>query len=150
MSAGAARITREAIDAAALIAEVGAASDGAVLLFLGVVRDRNDGRAVDHLEYDAYAPMAEKTLGDIVAEARERWEVGEVRVVHRVGRLELGEASVAIAVASPHRDGAYQASRYVIEELKRRAPIWKREGYVEGDRAWLPGADPAAMGSADA
>ena len=144
-----ARITRDAIDSARLLAEVGAASDGAVLLFRGIVRNQNEGRPVDHLDYDAYVQMAEKTLAEIVSEARERWEVGEVRVVHRIGRLEIGEASVAIAVASPHRDGAYQASRYVIEELKRRAPIWKREGYVDGESEWLPGTDPVALEQVD-
>lgn len=145
----AASVTREPIDAARILAEVGTASDGAMLLFLGIVRNRNEGRPVDHLDYDAYVQMAEKTLAEIVDEARARWEVGEVRVVHRIGRLEIGEASVAIAVASPHRDGAYQASRYVIEELKRRAPIWKREGYLDGESEWLAGSDPVPAERAD-
>ena len=74
--------------------------------------------------------------------ARERWSTGAISVVHRVGRLEVGEASVAIVVASPHRDAAYQASRYIIEELKQRVPVWKKEGYVDGERAWLDGATP--------
>ena len=92
--------------------------------------------------FEAFAPMAERVLDEIVAEARERWETGSMAVVHRVGRLEIGEASVAIAVAAPHRGDAYAASRYVIEELKKRAPIWKREGYLDGESEWLGGASP--------
>lgn len=147
--AGTCRIIRDPIDAAALLARSTAPSDGAALLFLGVVREQNEGRAVSHLEYEAYAPMAERVLGEIVAEARARWETGEIAVVHRVGRLEIGEASVAIVVAAPHRGDAYEASRYVIEQLKQRVPIWKREGYLEGDSEWLGGHWPEpAAGSA--
>jgi molybdopterin synthase catalytic subunit len=98
---------------------------------------------VGHLEYSAFAPMAERVMREIAEEAAERWETGDIAVVHRVGRLELGEASVAIAVASPHRDAAYQASRYIIEELKRRVPVWKKEGYLDGEQEWLPGNRPA-------
>jgi molybdopterin synthase catalytic subunit len=141
-----ASITREPIDAAALLASVPSASDGAVLLFLGVVRDHNQGRAVSALEYQAYEPMAAAELERIVAEAGERWAVGGISAAHRVGALKIGEASVAIAVASPHREEAYAASRYVIEELKRRLPVWKREGYLDGEREWVPGHDPAAVG----
>jgi molybdopterin synthase catalytic subunit len=153
VAAGYCRVTRDAIDAGALIAAVTAPSDGAVLLFWGVVRNHHESRAVSHLEYDAYTEMAEAKLAEIVGEARARWPVGEIAVVHRLGRLEIGEASVGIAVASPHRAEAYEASRYVIEELKRRVPIWKREGYVEGESRWLggemplPEADAAARAS---
>src|SRR5690606_24973992 len=101
------------------------------------------GREVSHLEYTAFSDMAERVLGQIAREARDRWETGAIAVEHRIGPLQLGEVSVAIAVASPHRDAAYQASRYIIEELKRRVPIWKREGYVDGDSEWLPGHSPA-------
>jgi molybdopterin synthase catalytic subunit len=142
VSVSAFRITREPIDAAALLREVVAPSDGAALLFWGVVRDEHEGRAVSHLEYEAYAPMAEAKLAEIAAEARARWNTGEIAVVHRVGRLEVGEASVAILVASPHRAEAYEASRYVIEELKQRVPVWKREGYVDGASEWVPGFTP--------
>jgi molybdopterin synthase catalytic subunit len=135
-------VTRDALDASALLAGVPSASDGAVLLFWGIVRDRNEGRPVAHLEYDAYAAMAETVLREIVEEARARWAIGGAAVAHRVGRLEVGEASVAIAVASPHRAEAYAASRYVIEELKKRVPIWKREVYADGDEQWLRGRAP--------
>jgi molybdopterin synthase catalytic subunit len=142
------RLTREPIDTASLLASAPASSDGAVLLFLGVVRDLNEGRAVGHLEYDAYEPMAERLLAEIVREAMERWDTGMIYVTHRVGRLEIGEASVAILVAAPHRADAYSASRYVIDEIKKRVPIWKREGYVEGESEWLPGNTPGAFAGA--
>lgn len=149
MTATRCRVTPDPIDGQALLAETVSPSDGAALLFLGVVRNHNDGQEVAHLEYDAYVEMATGTLEAIVAEASDRWETGEMRVVHRVGRLEIGEASVAIAVASPHRHAAYSASRYIIEELKKRAPIWKREGYVAGESVWLAGHEPAASGSVE-
>lgn len=141
--APACRVTADPIDVAALLASVPSPSDGAVLLFVGVVRDENDGRSVASLEYEAYAEMAERKMREIADEARARWSVGDVALVHRVGRLEIGEASVAIAVASPHRAEAYEASRYLIEQLKRRVPVWKREGYVEGETRWVPGFTPA-------
>jgi molybdopterin synthase catalytic subunit len=145
MPAAVARVTREPIEAAALIAAVASPEDGAVLLFWGIVRNRNEGRAVSHLEYDAYAEMAEAKLAEIVREAQEWWPVGCIAVVHRIGLLQIGEASVGIAVASPHRAEAYEASRYVIEELKRRVPIWKKEGYLEGESEWLLGCAPRLM-----
>ena len=135
-------VTDQPLDAARLLADSLSAEDGAALLFWGVVRNENDGRAVDHLEYHAYAEMAERMMRTIGEEAVERFGVGGVRIVHRVGRLEIGEASVAIAVAAPHRGEAYEASRYVIEELKRRVPVWKREGYVDGETGWVPGFQP--------
>lgn len=144
------RITDRPIDAAALLAGCATHADGAALLFVGVVRDRNEGREVGHLEYSAFSAMAEKVMEEIAGEAAARWETGRIAVVHRIGRLELGEASVAIAVASPHRDAAYQASRYIIEELKRRVPIWKKEGYREGESEWLPGHTPAEAEEAPA
>jgi molybdopterin synthase catalytic subunit len=144
------RITDLPIDAAALLAECTTHADGAALLFVGVVRDRNEGREVGHLEYSAFSAMAERVMEEIAGEAAARWETGRIGVVHRIGRLELGEASVAIAVASPHRDAAYQASRYIIEELKRRVPIWKREGYLEGESEWLSGHAPSEVEEAPA
>ena len=93
------------------------------------------------------APVARLLLlREIVAEARARWETGEVAVVHRIGRLEIGETSVAIAVAAPHRAEAYEASRYIIEELKKRVPVWKREGYLDGESEWLMGTVPQPAG----
>jgi molybdopterin synthase catalytic subunit len=139
-----AAITREPIDGARLLGDSLSPDDGAALLFWGVVRNVNDGRPVSHLEYHAYADMAERMMHRIAEEAISRFGVGDVRIVHRVGKLAIGEASVAIAVASPHRGEAYEASRYVIEELKKRVPIWKREGYVEGESEWVAGFAPQA------
>jgi len=144
MAAAYAAVTSGPIDPARLLGDCLSPDDGAALLFWGVVRNQNEGRPVSHLEYSAYAEMAERMMRRIGEEAIARFGVGEVRVAHRVGTLAIGEASVAIAVASPHRAEAYEASRYVIEELKRRVPVWKREGYVDGESEWVPGFSAAA------
>jgi molybdopterin synthase catalytic subunit len=140
---GTCRVTPDPIDPAALLAAALAPSDGAALLFWGVVREEHGGRAVESLEYEAYAAMAERKLQQIADEARARWSTGAIHIVHRVGLLRVGDASVGIAVAAPHRGEAYEASRYCIEEIKRRVPVWKREGYVDGERTWVPGYAPA-------
>jgi molybdopterin synthase catalytic subunit len=125
------------IDPAALLVEVADNSTGATLLFLGTVREVNDGRGVTGIEYSAYRGMAERELADIAREAAERFRSEHIVIEHRLGTLELGEASVAIAVAHPHRGEAYEASRFVIEELKKRVPIWKLEHYIDGERSWV-------------
>jgi molybdopterin synthase catalytic subunit len=125
------------IEISALAGEVARASNGATVLFVGTVRDVNDGRAVTGMEYSAYRGMAERELADIGREASEQFGTWDIVVEHRLGPLELGEASVVIAVAHPHRAAAYAASRYVIEQLKRRVPIWKLEHYVDGTREWV-------------
>ncbi len=135
-------ITTEPIDVAAVLDAVGRPEDGAVLLFLGTVRNQNEGRRVSGVRYDAYVSMAERVLREIAGEAAERSGSDRVAVVHRIGELTIGEASVAIAVSSPHRAEAYEASRYVIEEVKRRLPVWKEERYVDGDARWLDGQVP--------
>jgi molybdopterin synthase catalytic subunit len=132
------------LSSATILAEVASASNGAVVLFIGTVRDENDGRAVSSIEYAAYVPMAERELAAIVGEACARFGTTDVVVEHRIGRLALGEASVVIAVAHPHRAAAYDGSRWVIEEIKRRLPIWKREEYVDGSREWVDPTGRAA------
>ena len=132
------------IDVAALVREVASTANGATVLFIGTVRDVNDGRPVTGMEYSAYKSMAEREMHDIAREASERFGTLDVVVEHRLGALELGEASVAIVVAHPHRGGAYEASRYVIEQLKRRVPIWKLEHYVDGTREWVDPTRQAA------
>jgi len=132
-----ARLVREPIDAIALIQQVSRTTNGAVLLFLGVVRDVNEGRAVTGIEYSAYDAMAARELTDIATEAGQRFGVSDIAVEHRVGELALEESSVGIAVAHPHRAAAYNASRWIIEEVKRRVPIWKREHYADGTREWV-------------
>ncbi|MFI5182787.1 MAG: molybdenum cofactor biosynthesis protein MoaE [Vicinamibacteria bacterium] len=136
------RLTREPIDLVALQAV--APHDGALCLFVGVVRNENGGRAVTHLEYEAYEEMAVSEMEAIEAETRRRWPVTDVRLVHRLGRMEIGDASVAVAVASPHRREAFEACRFAIDTLKRTAPIWKKEFYASG-AVWLdgPGQPPA-------
>jgi MoaE-MoaD fusion protein len=132
-------ITTAPLDVQALAAEVSADGDGAVVTFAGLVRNHNLGRRVLFLEYEAYEPLAVKALELIVREAREAWPDTRVAVHHRVGRLEIGEASVAIAAASAHRAKAYAACRYAIERVKQIVPIWKRE-HFEGGEVWLEGA----------
>ena len=119
-------------------------SDGAVVTFLGLVRNHNVGRRVQYLEYEAYEPLAVKTFERIADEVNTKWPGVRLALHHRVGRLEIGEASVAIAAASPHRAAAYAACRYTIERVKQVAPIWKREFFDGGD-VWIEGAvaDPA-------
>ncbi len=138
-----------AMDVTAIVAEVQRASNGATVLFVGTVRDVNDGRPVSGMEYTAYRAMAARELDAIAREASERFDTDDIVVEHRLGVLELGDASVVIAVAHPHRAEAYAASRYIIEQLKRRVPIWKLEHYADGTREWV-GADgtPAAAGVA--
>ena len=135
-----------AIDVSALMAEVTRTANGAMLLFVGTVRDVNNGRAITGMDYAAYTSMAERELADIVNEAAAKFDADDIIVEHRIGTLALGDASVAIAVAHPHRAPAYDASRYVIEQLKQRVPIWKLEHYTDGTREWV-GAHTRARGS---
>lgn len=125
------------LDVAALIAEVSDASCGATSVFLGCVREVNDGRAVTGIEYSAYRGMAEREMAAIAAEAQARFGVSRLVVEHRLGQLALGDVSVAIVAAHPHRAPALDATRFVIEELKRRVPVWKLEHYVDGTREWV-------------
>ena len=133
-------IVEHRIDACALLDEISRHRNGATLLFVGTVRDVHDGSPVTALDYSAYTDMAETELASIVLEASERWSTPDIVVEHRIGNLALGDASVAIAVAHPHRAEAYEASRYIIEELKRRLPVWKREHYVDGRSEWVNAA----------
>jgi molybdopterin synthase catalytic subunit len=132
-----AAIVDRPIDSCALLSEVAHTRNGATVLFVGTVRDTNDGAPVSGLDYSSYAGMAERELASIVLETAERWDTSDIAVEHRIGTLGLGEASVAIAVAHQHRAQAYEASRYIIEELKKRLPIWKREHYVDGRSEWV-------------
>ena len=142
------------IDTAAVLEEVSSHRNGAAILFVGTVRDVNDGRAVSGMEYSAYEAMAVQELQTIAAEAVAQFGTEDVVVEHRLGTLELGEASVAIAVAHPHRGRAFEAARFIIEELKARVPIWKLEHYLDGTREWVDptkaGADSSPTASARA
>lgn len=131
-------ITRKPIDLNALYARVTFSGAGAILLFSGVVRDNAQGKAVDHLEYEAYPEMAKQSMRDIIDEIRVRWADVRVAMAHRLGRLEIGEASLVIAVAAPHRPEAYAASRYAIERIKAIVPVWKKEFTLDGEH-WVEG-----------
>ena len=121
------------IDVGALISEAQRPDCGAIGTFIGTTRvDEGAGSSVEYLEYEAYRPMADRKLEEIGVEIRERWDVGHVTIVHRLGRVDPGEASVAIVVASPRRGPAFEASRYAIERIKEIVPIWKREVWSDG------------------
>lgn len=139
-----ARVTPEPIVPERVLEQVGAPEDGATLLFLGVVRNHADGRPVSGLHYEAYVEMAEGVLREIAREGAEILGTDRMAVAHRTGDLEVGDVSVAIAVSSPHRAEAYQASRYVMEEIKKRLPIWKKERYADGESEWVRGTRPPA------
>jgi len=131
-----AALVRTPIDLLAL--QGTAPADGALCLFVGVVRDHHQGRAVARLEYEAYEEMALPLMEKIAAETQARWAVTDVRIVHRLGRLEIGEASVAVVVTAPHRGAAFEACRHAIDTLKATVPIWKKEFYADG-AVWLEG-----------
>jgi molybdopterin synthase catalytic subunit len=133
-------VTRE-IDVAALMAETQSNEFGAVSVFVGTVRGVNDGRGVTAIDYSAYTSMAESELASIISEAEDRFGVSAIVVEHRVGALGIGDVSVAIVAAHAHRAPALDCTRYVIEEIKTRVPIWKREHYADGTREWI---DPTA------
>jgi molybdopterin synthase catalytic subunit len=132
-------VTSAPLDSEALVGVIDKKGDGAIVTFAGLVRDHNQGRQVQFLEYEAYEPLAIRALQRIVDEARELWPGAHVAVHHRLGRLEIGEASIVIAAASPHRADAFAACRYTIERVKQIVPIWKREHFDGGD-VWLEGA----------
>jgi molybdopterin synthase catalytic subunit len=137
-------VTSAPLDVTAAGAAVAGPRDGAIATFVGLVRDHNEGRRVLRLDYEAYAPLAVKTFDRIADEAAARWPEARIAIHHRVGRVEIGEPSVAVAAASPHRADAFAACRYAIERVKQVAPIWKHE-HCEGGDVWIEGAtaDPA-------
>jgi molybdopterin synthase catalytic subunit len=135
-------LSSSVLDLAALVGRVQSPSRGGIACFVGTVRDHHGGRSVVRLDYSAYEAMAEAECARIVAEAEARWPCA-IALEHRIGTLQVGDAAVAIAAASAHRDEAFAACRYVIEELKRRVPIWKREYFADGTVEWV---DPTRVG----
>lgn len=131
------KITDKIITGAEVQQAVVAPDAGAVVLFLGTVRNNTDGRPVHHLEYEAYPPMAEKKMAEIAQEISEKWGIHRVAMIHRVGKLQVGEVSVAVAVASPHRKDGFKACQYAMNRLKQIVPIWKREVWVDGEAEWV-------------
>lgn len=131
------KITSDEIELGDVVRAVEAGDAGAIVHFLGVVRNNTEGREVSYLEYEAYPPMAEKKMAEIAQEIHEKWGLDRVAMIHRVGRLEIGEVSVAVAVASPHRKEAFEACHYAMNRLKQIVPIWKREVWTDGEEEWV-------------
>ena len=130
-------LTHEPIDTAAILAQVASHDAGAVVLFLGTTREFTRGRRTESLDYECYPEMAAKKLTDLEAEARRRWPLTGCAIIHRVGHLNLGEASIAIAVSSPHRGIAFEAGQWLIDTIKQVVPIWKQENWSNGTSEWV-------------
>ena len=129
-------VTGDEIVADEVVGLVGSDRDGAVVVFHGVTRDHNEGRSVLWLEYEAYSPMAEDMMSQIISEMRGKWEIGDVAVCHRTGRVDIGETSMVLAVSAAHRRPAFESALYFIDRLKEVVPIWKKE-YFEGGEVWI-------------
>lgn len=146
-----AAIVRARIDTAAVLEKIKLGADGAALVFEGTVRNNSRGRKTLYLDYEAYEAMALQQMEDLAAQALEQFKIRDVVMVHRLGRLEIGETSVLIVVAAAHRGAAYEASRWLIDTLKRKVPIWKKEYFVDGavwaDGEPFPAEIPRAQGS---
>lgn len=137
-------LTEETIDVTDLLGSVCCPDAGAVVLFLGTVRERTGSRVTNSLDYECYPEMAEKKLDELKTEARGRWPLQECSIVHRLGHLGVGEVSVAVAVSSGHRRVAFEAGQWLIDRIKEVVPIWKKENYVDGTSDWVhPTADRA-------
>jgi len=130
-------LTDKPIEAAAVLAQVASHDAGAVVLFLGTTREFTHGRRTASLDYECYAEMAEKKLDELAIQARRRWPLTDCAIVHRLGHLELGEASIAIAVSAPHRQAAFEAGQWLIDTIKEVVPIWKHENWADGTSEWV-------------
>jgi molybdopterin synthase catalytic subunit len=130
-------LTTAPIDNAAVLNQVASPRAGAVVLFLGTTRQFTKGRETASLDYECYPEMAERKLAELEAEARRRWPLIECAIVHRIGHLELGEASVAVAVSTAHRGDAFEAGQWLIDTLKEEVPIWKKENWADGETEWV-------------
>jgi len=130
-------LTNSPIDASAVLKDVASHDAGAVVLFLGTTREFTHGRRTASLDYECYPEMAEKKLAELETEARRRWPLTECSIIHRLGHLELGEASIAIAVSSPHRHDAFAAGQWLIDTIKEVVPIWKCENWADGSKEWV-------------
>jgi molybdopterin synthase catalytic subunit len=136
-------LTHHAIDVQGVLDRAGSPLAGAVVLFLGTTRELTAGRRTASLDYECYPEMAERKLAELEAEARGRWSLVECVLVHRLGHIEIGEASVAVAVSSAHRRAAFEAGQWLIDTLKEVVPIWKKENWADGTSQWVhPGIEP--------
>jgi molybdopterin synthase catalytic subunit len=135
-------LTSEPIDPAAVLKQVGSAEAGAVVLFLGTTRQFTHGRETASLDYECYPEMAQRKLEELAAEAHRRWPIVASSIVHRLGHVPLGDASVAVAVSTAHRRDAFEAGQWLIDTLKEVVPIWKRENWADGSTEWVhPGME---------
>ena len=143
------QLTDKPIDTESILKQVSTHQAGAVVLFLGTTREMTGDRRTVALDYECYPEMAEKKMAELESQARERWDVLECAIVHRLGHLGLGEASVAVAVSTAHRDHAFEAGRWLIDTLKQVVPIWKKENWADGSTEWVhpgvPSPPPAAV-----
>ncbi len=130
-------ITSEPIDPATVLARVASNEAGAVVLFLGTTREFTAGRQTAALDYECYGEMAREQLARLETEARRRWPLVGCAIVHRVGRVDLGQASVAVAVSTAHREAAFEAGKWLIDTLKEIVPIWKKENWADGESQWV-------------
>lgn len=137
------RVTSEPLDTAEAVAHVASPQAGAINVFLGVVRDNNLDRRVDHLVYDAYDAMAEKVMREIATEAKDRFGLIGCAVLHRTGRLEIGDTSLLIAISSGHRAESFEGGHWLVNEIKKRVPVWKKEVWENGEE-WVEG--PESLG----
>lgn len=131
------RLTHEPIDSACLLREVQSTHAGAVVLFLGTTREYTDGRRTASLEYECYRDMAQQKLEQLQTEACQKWSLVHCAIVHRLGDVDLGEASVAVAVSAPHREAAFAAGKWLIDTIKEAVPIWKKENWHDGTSEWV-------------
>ena len=129
-------ITDDPLDSEAVSARVRAAGDGAIVIFEGVTRDHNEGRGVEYLEYEAYRPMADNKIREIIAEMRDKFDVDLISIAHRTGRVDIGEKSMVVAVSAEHRRPAFEAALYFVDRLKEIVPIWKKE-HFDGGEVWI-------------
>lgn len=144
------QLTYETIDYAALTESVRSNAAGAVVLFLGTVREMTNGRQTTALDYEAFPEMARAKFEELIAGARDKWPIVNAAIVHRLGRLELGDVSVAVAVSTPHRQQAFEAGKFLIDRLKEIVPIWKKENWADGTTEWVhPGVESCEQGATE-
>jgi molybdopterin synthase catalytic subunit len=132
-------LTKKKIDLDSVLRSVGGPGEGGTVLFVGTVRDSSEAGRVDLIHYEAYESMADRTLEEIKREVKHKWPANKVSIVHRIGDLQVGEVSVAVAVSAPHRAEAFEACRHAIERIKRDVPIWKKERLADGSEVWVEG-----------
>ena len=138
------QIVRDSIHLEALVEQLRQPEDGAIVVFDGIVRNNTKGRKTVYLEYEGYEPMALKKMREIAERIKQKWKIHRIGIVHRLGRLEIGEASVVIGITSAHRDIAFEACRFAIDTLKKTVPIWKKEFFEDGE-VWVEGEFPTEL-----